>query len=161
MQIERWADQIMRQIDQAGMLYHQLILVVAPSGMGKTRVLQEVAKRTGFRSINVNLELSRRLLDLTERQRVLQVSRALSDIVGKDDAQAVLLDNTEVLFAVSLKQDPLRCLQGLSRQRTVVAAWNGTIEHGYLTYAMPDHPEYRRYPAGDLLVVSPPAPAER
>jgi hypothetical protein len=43
----------------------------------------------------------------------------------------------------------------------VVAAWNGTIEQGYLIYAMPDHPEYRRYPAGDLLVMSPPAPAER
>jgi ATPase family associated with various cellular activities (AAA) len=150
----------MRQIDQAAMLYHRLILVVAPSGAGKTKALQEVAKRAGVRCINVNLELSRQLLDFTERQRALQVSRVLSDIVGKHDEQVVLLDNMEVLFDVSLKQDPLRCLQGLSRHRTVVAAWNGTIEHGYLIYAAPDHPEYRRYPAGDLLVVSPPAPAE-
>jgi hypothetical protein len=160
MQIEQWADQIIRQINQAAMLYHQLILVVAPCGAGKTKALQEIAKRTGFRCINVNLELSRRLLDLTERQRTLQVSRVLGDIVGKDDEHVVLLDNTEVLFDVSLKQDPPRCLQGLSRRRTVVAAWNGTIEHGYLIYATPDHPEYRRYPAGDLLVVSPPAPTE-
>jgi hypothetical protein len=159
MQVEQLADQIMRQIDQAAMLYHRLILVVAPSGAGKTKALQEIAKRTGFRCINVNLELSQRLLDLTERQRILQIFRVLSDIVGKDDEQVVLLDNTEVLFDVSLKQDPLRCLQGLSRQTTVVAAWNGTIEHGYLIYAAPDHPEYRRYPAGDLLVVSPPVPA--
>jgi hypothetical protein len=159
MQVEQLADQIMRQIDQAAMLYHRLILVVAPSGAGKTKALQEIAKRTGFRCINVNLELSQRLLDLTERQRILQIFRVLSDIVGKDDEQVVLLDNTEVLFDVSLKQDPLRCLQGLSRQTTVVAAWNGTIEHGYLIYAAPDHLEYRRYPAGDVLVVSPPVPA--
>ena len=160
MQVEQWAEQIMHQINQAAILYHRLILVVAPSGSGKTKVLQEVAKRTGGRYINVSLDLSRQLLDFTERQRALQVSRVLSDIVGKDNEQAVLLDNTEVLFDVSLKQDPLRCLQGLSRHKTVVAAWNGTIEHGYLTYAAPDHPEYRRYPAGDLLVVSPPVPAE-
>jgi hypothetical protein len=159
MQVEQLAEQVMRQIDQAAMQYHRLILVVAPSGAGKTRVLQEIAKRTGFRCINVNLELSRGLLDFTDRQRTLQASRVLSDIVGKNDAQAVLLDNTEVLFDVSLKQDPLRCLQGLSRHKTVVAAWNGTIEHGYLTYAAPDHPEYRRYPAADLLVVSLPVPA--
>ena len=159
MQVEQLTEQIIRQIDQAAMLYHRLILVVAPSGAGKTSVLQEVAKRNGFRCINVNLELSRRLLDLTERQRILQIFRVLSDIVGKDNEQAVLLDNTELLFDVSLKQDPLRCLQGLSRHKTVVAAWNGTIEHSYLTYAAPDHPEYRRYPAGDLLVVSPPVPA--
>jgi hypothetical protein len=161
MQIERWADRIARQIEQAAMLYHRLILVVAPSGAGKTRALHEVAKRTGFPRINVSLELSRRLSDLTEPQRALQASRLLSDIVTGGDGQVVLLDNTEVLFDVSLKQDPLRCLQGLSRQRTVVAAWNGTVEHGYLIYARPDHPEYRRYPAGDLLVVSPPAPVER
>jgi non-ribosomal peptide synthetase component F len=159
MQIEQLVEQIMHQIDQAAMLYHRLILVVAPSGMGKTKVLQGIAKRTRVRSLNVNLELSRRLLEFTERQRALQVSRVLSDIVGKDDEQIVLLDNTEVLFDVSLKQDPLRCLQGLSRHKTVVAAWNGTIEHGYLINAAPDHPEYRRYPAGDLLVVSPHVPA--
>ena|SRR5262245_39568792 len=160
MQIEQLADQTMRPIDQAAMLCHRLILIGAPSGAGKTKALQEIAKRTGFRYINANRELSRRLLDFTERQRALQVSRVLSDIVGKDDEQAVLLDNTEVLYDVSLKQDPLRCPQGLSPHRTVVAAWNGTIEHGYLIYAVPDHPEYRRYPAGDLLVVSPHAPAE-
>src|SRR5918996_375483 len=159
MQAEQLTEQIMHQINQATTLYHRLILVVAPSGAGKTKALQEIAKQTGFRYINVNLELSRQLLDLTERQQALQVSRVLSDIVGKDDEQVVLLDNTEVLFDVSLKQDPLRCLQGLSRHNTVVAAWNGTIEHGYLIYAAPDHPEYRRYPAGDLLVVSPPVPA--
>jgi hypothetical protein len=103
MQAGQLAEQIMRQIDQAAMLYHRLILVVAPSGTGKTAVLKEIAKRTGFRYINVNLKLSRQLLDLTERQRTLQVSRVLSAIVGKDDEQAVLLDNTEVLFDVSLK----------------------------------------------------------
>jgi hypothetical protein len=117
-----------------------------------------VAKRTGVRYINVNLELSRQLLDFTERQRTLQASRVLTDIVGMDDEQVVLLDNMEVLSDVSLKQDPLRCLQGLSRDRTVVAAWNDTIEQGYLIYAAPDHPEYRCYPAGDLLVVSPHVP---
>ena len=122
MQTEQWTEQVMRQIDQAAMLYHRLILVVAPSGAGKTTVLQEVAKRTGFRYINVNLELSRQLLEFTERRRSLQVSRVLSDIVGKDNEQAVLIDNTEVLIDVSLKHDPLRCLQGLSRRRTVVAA---------------------------------------
>lgn len=103
----------------------------------------------------MNLELSRRLLDLTERQRSLQVSRLLSEIVGKDGDQVVLLDNLEILFDVSLKQDPLRLLQRISRNKTVVAAWNGSLENGYLTYATPDHPEYFRCMAQDLLVASP------
>jgi len=70
-------------------------------------------------------------------------------------AALVLLDNIEILFDVHLKQDPLRLLQGLSRNRTVVAAWNGSIVDGHMTYAVPDHPEYRRYPIRDFLVASP------
>ena len=61
-------------------------------------------------------------------------------------ADVILLDNIEVLFDVSLKQDPLRLLQGLSRNKTVVAAWSGSIDGEHMVYATPDHPEYRRYP---------------
>jgi hypothetical protein len=99
------------------------------------------------------------LLDLTERQRSLHVPRLLSEIVGRGGDQVVLLDNIELLFDVSLKQDPLRLLQGISRNRTVVAAWNGMVADRFLIYARPGHPEYRRYPIDDLVVVSPEVPA--
>jgi len=95
------------------------------------------------------------MLDLTERQRALQLPRLLGEIVGEATGELVLLDNIEILFDVHLKQDPLRLLQGLSRNKTVVAAWNGSIVDGHMTYAVPDHPEYRRYPIRDFLVASP------
>jgi hypothetical protein len=33
--------------------------------------------------------------------------------------------------------------------------WNGSVNGGYLTYAMPEHPEYRRYMIRDLIIVNP------
>ena len=81
----------------------------------------------------------------------------LDEVVGRDDP-LVLLDNIEILFDVSFEQDPLRLLQGVSRNRTIVAAWNGTLANGYLTYAAPEHPEHRRYSRddrGDLVLVGP------
>jgi len=152
---ESLADQVVRKIAEARPLYNRLILIVGPAGSGKTKALQEVSTSTSAPLINVNLELSRRMLDLTERQRVLQASRLLGEIVGEATGELVLLDNIEILLDVHLKQDPLRLLQGLSRNRTVVAAWNGSIVDGYMTYAVPDHPEYRRYPVCDFLVASP------
>jgi len=152
---EPLADQIMRKVKQAAELYHRLILVVAPAGAGKTTALLDVQDRTGASLVNANLELSRRMLDLTERQRALQPPRLLRDLVSKSEGEMILLDNIEILFDVGLKQDPLRLLQGLSRNKTVVAAWNGTIAHDSLTYAAPAHPEYRRYPMRDFLVASP------
>ena len=154
---EPLADRIMRQIHHASGLYYRLVLVVAQAGRGKTTALQEVRDRAGLPMLNVNLELSRRMLDLTERQRVLQLPRLLAEIVNAAQADVNLLDNIEVLFDVALKQDPLRLLQGLARNKTVVAAWNGSIDHEYLAYATPDHPEYRRYSTRDFLAVTPEA----
>jgi len=152
---EPLADQIMRKVKQAAELYHRLMLVVAPAGAGKTTALQDVRDRTGAPLVNVNLDLSRRMLDLTERQRALQLPRLLREIINDAAGDVVLLDNIEILFDVFLKQDPLRLLQGLSRNKTVVAAWNGSIDGDHMIYAVPDHPEYRRYMVRDFLVASP------
>jgi len=156
---EPLADRVIRRIGQAAELYHRLVMLVAPAGAGKTAALQDVHARTMAPLVNVNLELSRRMLDLTERQRALQLPRLLAEIVGASAADVVLLDNVEVLFDVSLKQDPLRLLQGLSRNKTVVAAWSGSIDGEHMVYATPDHLEYKRYPLRDFLVVNPEAVA--
>lgn len=153
--MESLVDKVMQSIIQVNELYHRLILLVAPAGAGKTPALQEIGRRTGAPLININLELSRRMLDLTERQRALYLPRLFSEIVNMSHTDLILLDNMEVLFELSLQQDPLRLLQGLSRNRTVVAAWNGSIENQHLTYATPDHPEYRRYPLRDLTIITP------
>ena len=156
---EPLADRVIKRIGQVAELYHRLVMLVAPAGSGKTAALQDVHGRTAAPLVNVNLELSRRMLDLTERQRALQLPRLLAEIVGASAADVVLLDNVEVLFDVSLKQDPLRLLQGLSRNKTVVAAWSGSIDGEHMVYATPDHPEYKRYPLRDFLVVTPEAVA--
>lgn len=152
---EPLSEQIIKGVEQVNGLYYRLVLVVARSEKGKTAALQDVANRLGLPLLNVNVEISRLLLDLTTRQRAIHVSTILRDIIENHNEKAILLDNTELLFGVSLKQDTLRLLQGVSRNRTIVASWNGKIENGYLTYAEPSHLEYRRYPVKDFLVVSP------
>jgi hypothetical protein len=152
---ESLADQILGKLVNISELYHRLMIVAAPTGAGKTRTLQEVHQRTSAPLINVNLELSRRMLDLTERQRSLQLPRLLGEIVNETEGDVALLDNVEILFDVALKQDPLRLLQGLSRNKTIIASWNGSIDKDSLTYAVPGHPEYRRYSSRDLLIATP------
>jgi len=153
--VEPLLDQVTRKIEQAAHLYHRLVLIVAPAGGGKTAVLRDLHDRLGAPRFNINLEISRRMLELTQRQRALQLPRLLDELLADSNSEVVLLDNIEILFDVALGQDPLRLLQRLSRNRTVVAAWNGSVQKGYLTYATPDHPEYRRYASGDFLVALP------
>jgi len=151
---EPLADRVTRSIEQSAELYHRLTLVVGPAGSGKTRALCEVQRRMGAPRVNLNLELSRQMLELTIRQRALQLPRLMNEIVDQAGHDVILLDNVEILFDVNLKQDPLRLLQGIARNRTVVAAWNGAVENGQVSYATPEHPEYRRYPVHDFLVAT-------
>jgi len=131
--------------------YYRLILVVESAGAGKTEALRELSGRHGFPYINVNLELSQRLLHLNARQRSLRVAPELEALAVQKPG-TVLLDNLEMLFDPALQIDPLSGLQRMSRNTTIVATWNGTIINSQLRYADPGHPEYRRYPVVDFLL---------
>ena len=146
-------NQIKSLLEGISELYHRLILIVGPIGSGKTMTLAELAAAENVPVLNVSFAISRKLLDLTERQRVLQLPRILEEVASGFPANPILLDNTELLFDPVLRQDPLRLLQGLSRDKTIVATWLGNVNGGFLTYAAPEHPEFRRYSAVDLLVV--------
>ena len=145
-------DKIKRSLLAAEGLYHRLVLLVGETGSGKTGVLRDVAEEFGTSVINVNLALSSELLELTAKQRSLRLPGILDQIADKAQLP-VVLDNLEILFDKDLKQDPLRLLQGISRNRAVVASWNGTMTSGRLLYAETGHPEYRSYDSVDALIV--------
>lgn len=144
-------DSILQSLQSAEGLYHRLVLVVGRAGSGKTALLQAIAKELGVAVLNVNLALSGELLPLTAKQRSLRLPGLLDQIVEQLQSP-VVLDNIEILFDVNLQQDPLRLLQGISRNRTVVASWNGTVHSGRLLYAETDHPEYRSYDSVGMLL---------
>jgi len=134
--------------------YHRLVLVVGPVASGKTPLLKELCRRQDIPYLNVNLALSQRLLDLTTKERPLRVRRLLADVIDEQPGDIIALDNIELLFDPALHQDPLVCLQGLSRNKTLVVAWGGTYADDVLTYAEPGHPEYRCYDRPDVAIVS-------
>lgn len=149
-------DKIKRSLEAAAGLYHRLVLLVGESGSGKTYVLRDVATDFGASVTNINLMLSSELLELTAKQRSLRLPGILNQILDKVQSpleSPVVLDNLEILFDKDLKQDPLRLLQGISRNRAVVASWNGTMTSGRLLYAETGHPEYRSYDSVDALIV--------
>ena len=144
---------IKRSLLAADGLYYRLVLLVGKSGSGKTAALRHLASLLESEVINVNLSLSASLLELNAKQRVLRLPELLGRLTDKAKLP-VVLDNLEILFGRDLRQDPLRLLQGLSRNHSVVASWNGVVSGGKLQYAEPGHPEYRCYDSVDALIVT-------
>lgn len=152
-------EKIKRSIQAAEWQYYRLVLLVGEDTLSKNAALKEAAKEFSSPIINVNLKLSQKLMELTPRQRCLLlpgILNALAEQALSPTGQAaplVLLDNIDILFDINLGNDPLRLLQTLSRNRTVLAWWNGTIRSGRLIYAENGHQEYRSYHKPDALIV--------
>lgn len=150
--LDKILDKIKHSLQAAEGSYYRLVLLVGESGSGKTSILRKLAKDLGTQVVNVNLALSSELLELTAKQRPLRLPQILDRILGDCHSPAVL-DNLEILFGNNLEQDPLRLLQHISRNRAVVASWNGTYTGGRLLYAANGHAEYRNYASADALIV--------
>ncbi len=158
--IKQVADKVTSKMDDVVMMYHRLVLLVGPPGSGKTRVLKEVERLTGAPRVNVSLEMSRRLINLTQKERTLRAASVfqeiLSDLRREDGSsfESVLLDNIEIIFDVSLKLNSLQLIQQASRSTTFVVAWPGNVRDGVLTYGQPNHAEYQRYFTKELIIVT-------
>ena len=133
--------------------YYRLVLVVGPAGSGKTPLLKELCRQHNITYVNLNLALSERLLDLTSKERPLRVGRLLADLLDERPDEIIALDNIELLFDPDLHLDPLALLQGISRNTTLIVAWGGAATENTLTYAVPGHPEYRRYERPDAILI--------
>ncbi len=143
---------MMGAIQEAKGLYHRLVLLVSPPGSSRAAALNEIAEELDQQPINLNLDLSKSLLEMTNKKRALKIAEKLDEVIAHFHEYAVL-DFTEILFDVSLKQDPLALLKRISRNRTIIASWNGTVENGKLIYAEPGHQEYRVYDTSDIQIV--------
>ena len=147
------ATQLEQAIQQAASQYFRLVIVAGAPGSGKTAALQTAAKKAGCELVNVNLELSKKMLELTRTQRSRQVERLLREVIAAQPGDLVILDNLEILFDTDLEVEPLRLLQVSSRNRTIVASWNGSYVDGTLTYAEPGHPEFIQFKQTEAIVL--------
>jgi hypothetical protein len=145
---------LVEAIRQAAGQYYRLVILAGLPVTGKTAALQAVAQQNGYPYLNVNMELSKRLLELTRTQRSRQVERLFKEVIASVPGDVVLLDNLEVLFDPALEVETLRLLQVSSRNRTVVASWNGTWKDGTLIYAEPGHPEFVQFKQTEAVVVT-------
>jgi hypothetical protein len=145
---------LQQAIEQAAVRYYRLVVLVGVPGSGKTRLLQSLSRAGGHPLINVNLELSRRMLELTRLERSRKVSKLLKEVLAETPGDVVLLDNLEILFDTALDLRPLPMLQHLDRNRIVVASWNGSLQGETLYYADPAHPEFQQFPRPEAVLLT-------
>jgi len=141
-------------ISKAESSYYKLIVVVGQSGSGKTTLLRRISEEFQLPLINLGLELSRRLLSLTIKQRKLKAAETIEEILEERGDLRLAIDNTEVIFDPSLKINPLGLLKKVSRNRMLVWTWNGEIDGNHLIYSHVGHPEHHRIPSNEFITTT-------
>ena len=61
-------------------MYNRLLLIAGPVASGKTTLLRRMAILSGYPLVNVGTELSQQMLELTERQRIIELPKRLGDL---------------------------------------------------------------------------------
>jgi hypothetical protein len=134
--------QILETIRATQSSYYKLTILAGASGSGKTRLLHKVSAKLQLPMIKLSLLLSERMLSMTRRQRALNAQNVAIEIIDEHLQSGLCIDNTELLFNTTLRLNPLVFLQDLSRNRLIVACWNGVLAGGHLNFGYPGHPDF-------------------
>jgi energy-coupling factor transporter ATP-binding protein EcfA2 len=131
-------------IDRAASSYFKLVLIIGPTGSGKTKLLKEVGGY-GFHHLNFGEDFSRLLLAKPLNLRAVEAEEVAMDLVEAQKSRKLAIDNTEVLFENPIKLNPLTLLKRLSVDRLIVATLNARLEASRIIYGIPGHPSYQEF----------------
>jgi hypothetical protein len=146
-------------IDDAKQSVNQLILIVGPTGSGKSAMLENAASYN-FTPINLGLDLSRKLMNLPNESRVMDSEDIAISIIESKNPTRLAIDNTELLFEKPIQINPLTFLKKVSQRWLTIATWNGTTAKNKLIYGKQGCSKYEEfvYSDDDAFVVVPTLP---
>lgn len=115
--------------------------------------VSKFSEENNYLFLNVNIEISNKLQLISEHRRKFKISDILSEIINVESHQIICLDYYEILFEPSLQINPFELFKNISRNKTLIIAWRGIIDKTHFIYANPGHPEYRKYPIDEIIVI--------
>lgn len=148
MHIEQLEYILNRAIKEAELKRNKLIIVPV-----KEQLFEQAIENLEIPQVNINYELSRRLMDIPIDKRSRKIAALINDIIGFATHGVVALMHYDILFLPELKQDPLRMFEQLSKETTIILLWKGKYEKGILSHAEPWHREYREYSDIDAQII--------
>ena len=145
---------VLEKLSLANQQFYRLLFIVGPTESGQENILNHVSKEIDAPVVNINLGVSRQLLELSGKQRPLNVSKILDSMVKSTKKDTIIFKNMELLFEAALKTDPMRLFKNISRNKTLIVGWNGFVEDKFLVYAEPGHRDYKKYLTRDLNIIN-------
>lgn len=138
-----------KRIDDLGKQYYKMVFVIF-----KNYSIETFSRElTDTRTLNINLQLSEKLLVIPSKDYYWHVTDFLLSFMD-DDKMTYILNHIDILFDPVLAIQPISVLESISRQRKIVVIWPGEYREGKLFYAEPQHSEYFKTQGPENLVIT-------
>ncbi len=137
---------------------HKLVILLGNFGVGKTSLLKDIEDEIGGKYVNLNLQLTERLLALPRSQYNdgVTVNRLVDELCDElsPDGRPLLVDNIEILFSPDLgKINPIDTFKRIARQRSVVLAMPARRQGAYVEYSALGREDHMRIPIEDYVTL--------
>ena len=137
---------------------HKLIILLGKFGAGKTAILKQTAAEVVGKYLNLNMELSEKLLGIPTSQYLDGTTvHAIIDQLCEDASphqEPLFVDNLEILFSPELgKINPIDTFKRISRERPVVIALPAYRQGSSAIYSSSGHEDYVVMPLEEYIVI--------
>ncbi|EGO62598.1 BREX-3 system P-loop-containing protein BrxF [Acetonema longum] len=139
-----------REVEQG---IEKLLLLVGGPGSGKSKVMRELAALQGWEYLDCRELMTEELLELVPKARAQEAPAIAGRVLGAKQAEVILLDGIQVLFAPVMHLEPLDLLRQLSQKFCIIAAWPGEVAGGKLVLAQTGRATPREYPLDRIRTI--------
>lgn len=146
---------LLRAIKGANNDHFKLIIISGGFKTGKTYLMKKIANDFEYIYLNLNLILSRRLLQIKEDSYVTQSQDIIKEIFDELNEKILLVDNIELLFSKEVAAlNPVEVFKNLARDKIIILSLPGKIKGDKIQYSTMDRTDYKLMDVSGLTVIN-------
>ena len=122
------------------------------------QILDEISEKIqslGIKHLNASKELSGALMTVPANERGQFAQEWLKDLLGELREKPVICSHPDLFFHPSLKIDFFTLIRQIARIKQVIILWPGEYSKDTLSYAIPEHHNYRTWKITETLTRQP------
>jgi len=132
--------------------YTSCLLLPTPDIKILNNVADTLMRKYQWSVFDISTDLSELLVNVKLSDRSRTVLQYVNQEVIANGTIPTLCINIDLLFEPSLKIDPLQLFRALGRRGKLIVMWPGEFDGSNLSYAVPEHRNYKVWQNPDIQI---------